>query len=165
MTTQSTNDIISTVTSNTPYEVTVLDGKPYLRYDFYSTVMNEAEDDYYIIVEELEKLGIEFDDPCIEHDCITGNLKWTDNAAMVPFTGDPALDYCTEITAIAYGTALINGMWMYQVTCVEGTTWCVEWDHLQKNRPVYSPYTGQLCEMVTSMGAMRSRLPWHVTDQ
>ena len=57
------------------YECRLLDGVPYLRDDFYSVDMREAQDNYYIIVEMLETIGLEFDDPYIEHDCITGNIQ------------------------------------------------------------------------------------------
>ena len=57
------------------YEVTMLEGKPYLRFDFYSTTMDEAQDHYYDIVEQLGEHGMFLDDPYIEHDCITGNVQ------------------------------------------------------------------------------------------
>ena len=57
------------------YEVMLLEDKPYLRYDFYSTTMDEAQDNYYDIVESLAEVGLEFEEPYIEHDCITGNIQ------------------------------------------------------------------------------------------
>ena len=50
---------------------------------------------------------------------------------------------------------------LYVITCEEGTLWSMESKFLDKDRPVYSPYTGNRVEMVATMGAMKSHLPFH----
>lgn len=57
------------------YECSIIEGRPYLRYDFFSTDMKESQDNYYFIVDDLEAEGLEFDEPYIEHDCITGFVQ------------------------------------------------------------------------------------------
>lgn len=50
---------------------------------------------------------------------------------------------------------------LYVITCEEGTLWAMESKYLDKDLPVYSPYTGNRVEMVATMGSMKSHLPFH----
>ncbi len=69
-----TDDEILKAVQALGYECTIVEDRPYLREDFYSTDMSEANDNYYNIVEDLRSVGLEFSDPYIEHDCITGHI-------------------------------------------------------------------------------------------
>jgi len=51
-----------------------LHGSPWVRYDFDSCDSREQQEIYYSLVDELKDVGLQFDDPQIEHDCISGNL-------------------------------------------------------------------------------------------
>jgi len=70
-----THDEISRIARDLGYEVTVVEDRPYLRFDFYSTTQDEVQDYYYDIADDLSKVGLEFDDPYLEHDCISGHIQ------------------------------------------------------------------------------------------
>lgn len=69
------HDDIALIARDLGYEITTVEDRPYLRYDFYSTTMDDAQDYYYGIVDHLADHGLEFDDPYIEHDCISGHIQ------------------------------------------------------------------------------------------
>jgi len=69
------NDEISKIARDLGYDITIVEDRPYLRFDFYSTTQDDAQDYYYDIVDHLNNHGIEFDDPYIEHDCISGHIQ------------------------------------------------------------------------------------------
>lgn len=52
------------------------EGEPWLRYDIDDSDSKEQWDEYCFISEQLKAAGLELDEPCVEHDCISGGLKF-----------------------------------------------------------------------------------------
>ncbi len=52
-----------------------IDDTGYFRYDTGDNTIQDNEDLYYLIQECLCAVGCHIDDPCIEHDCVTGQLQ------------------------------------------------------------------------------------------
>ena len=54
--------------------VQVSDDHLWLRYDFYSCDPDEQWENYICLSDDLKRLGFVLNDPCVEHDCISGDL-------------------------------------------------------------------------------------------
>ena len=69
-------DTIHDKLKDTCYEgcVTLVDGKPYFRFDTGDNDPDEAWDEYCIVREDLKDVGLTLEDPYVEHDCITGDI-------------------------------------------------------------------------------------------
>ena len=52
------------------------DNSVFFRHDTDDSDPQEQWDNYCEVVEDLKKIGLELEDPCVEHDCINGTLKW-----------------------------------------------------------------------------------------
>lgn len=69
------------VLRDTCYEnkITVVDGTLYFRDDIGDQNTKDAYEMYLSTQEDLAEYGLTLTDPCVEHDCITGDIEFTDS--------------------------------------------------------------------------------------
>lgn len=52
------------------------DGTPWLRYDIDDCDPKDQWAEYCDVSDQLKSVGLVLEDPCIEHDCISGDVHW-----------------------------------------------------------------------------------------
>jgi hypothetical protein len=69
---------------HTLYTIDLVESQAYLRYDTEDSDSKEQWDNYIMVVEELEAVGLYLDDPYVEHDCITGTILYLPKCCPPP---------------------------------------------------------------------------------